>query len=123
MDEQAAEVAGLRAEVDRLETAQALFAKREGIQRLLREFDLPDPDLAEGWQRTVVSQRFVESLMAAPDEKAMRQMVEERANLIRGANVKGNVTSRVGSRPCSRDQHQVYGASSTDVKAFVESIT
>lgn len=123
VEEQAAEVASLRAEVDRLETAQALFAKREAIQRLLREFDLPDPDLAEGWERTVVSQRFVESLMAAPDEEAMRQMVEERANLMRGANGKGSGASRVSSRPCSRDQHQVYGTSPTDVKAFVESIT
>ena len=48
-----------------------------------REFDLPDPEAADPWAKTVVGERFLESLLAAPDEQAMRALVEERARLVR----------------------------------------
>lgn len=114
--EQAAELSRLQAEVNRLE-------KRLTMRRLLSEFDLPDPDLAEGWVRSVVSERFVESLLAAESEEAMREMVEERVLLVRGAEAKQVETTRADSRPRSRDQHQVYGAGPTDLATFVETIT
>ena len=121
--EQADELAQLRAEVDRLEAAESLLKKRLVVRRLLSEFKLPDPELAEGWARSVVSERFLQSLLAAPSEEAMRQMVEERAVLVRGANGKHSEPSRFDSRPRSRDQHQVYGAGPMDLKTFVKAIT
>ena len=118
-----AELARLRAEVDRLEAARALLRKRALGRRLLSEFGLPDPDLAEGWEKSVVSERFVESLLAAPSEEEMRQMVEERAELVRGAGAGHTRLAGVDSKPRSRDQNQVYAPLTTDVKAFVEAIT
>jgi hypothetical protein len=121
--EQAAEVKQLQAEIDRLAAAQAVLEKRLLIRRLLAEFDLPDPDLAEGWARSVVSGRFLESLLAAPDETAMREMVEERAEMVRSMNGHRARASRSDPRPLARDQHQVYGAGPVDAKSFVKSIT
>jgi len=117
-EEQAAELGRLRAEVDRLEASEALLGKRLSIRRLLSEFELPDPEVAEGWEKSVVSERFVESLLAAPDEAAMREMVEERAALARGAQA-----GQVDTKPRSRDQSQVCGRTELDVKTFVEAIT
>ena len=121
--EEAAELARLRAGIDRLEAAEALLTKRLVVRRLLSEFKLPDPDLAEGWAKTVVSERFLESLLAAPGEEAMREMIEERAALVRGANARRSEAARIDSRPRSRDQSQVYGNGAMDVKAFVQTIT
>lgn len=121
--EQAADVARLEAEVHRLEAVETQLEKRLVMRRLLSEFGLPDPDLAEGWARSVVSERFLESLLAAGSEEAMREMVEERAVLVRGAEGKQAERSRRDSRPRSRDQHQVYGAGPTDLATFVETIT
>ncbi len=122
LEAQAAAMAGLEAKVDQLEAAEAALKRRIVVQQLLREFDLPDPDLAEGWERTVVSERFLESLAAAPNEETMRRMVEERAELVRGAQAKGREAAG-SSRPRSRDQHQLCGTGPTDVKTFVEAIT
>ncbi len=121
--EQAAELGRLRSEVDRLVAAKTLLEKRCAIRRLLADFNLPDPDLAEGWAKTVVSERFLDSLLAAPSEQAMREMVEERAKLARGAG--GRRPQAVGSEPGPRcrDQSQVYAAAPADSKAFVEAIT
>jgi len=123
VEEQAAEVATLRQEVDRLEAAEALLRKRLVVRRLLSRFNLPDPDLAEGWAKTVVSDRFLESLLAAPGEEAMRQMVEERAALVRDASRNPSGPGRIDRKPRSRDQNQVYGTGLMDAKRFVEAIT
>ncbi len=121
--ERAAELAALRAQVDRLEASEALLGKRLLARRLLAEFELPDPDLAEGWEKSVVSERFVESLLAAPDEAAMREMIAERAALIRAAPASPANSHRFNARPRSRDQSQVYGPGELSVKGFVEAIT
>ena len=103
--------------------AHAELERRLVMRRLLSEFDLPDPDLAEGWARNVVSERFIESLLAAKDEAAMREMIEERAALVRGAEAKRAGANGSDSRPRSRDQHQVYRAGPIDLAKFVETIT
>ena len=123
VQEQAAKLTRLQAEVDELSAAKALLEKRLTVRKLLSEFHLPDPDTAEGWAKTVVSERFLESLLAAPSEETMREMVEERARLIRGSNGEGFEATGADSRPLSRDQSQVYGASPADGKTFVEAIT
>jgi hypothetical protein len=118
-----ADLARLRSEIDRLEAARAALKKRALGRKLLSEFGLPDPDLAEGWEKSVVSERFVESLLAAPSEEEMRRMVEERAELVRGAR-EGHCPPAGGdSKPRSRDQNRVYAPPTTNVKAFVEAIT
>jgi hypothetical protein len=117
--EQAAELSRLREEVERLTALEAGHRKRGVARRLLREFGLPDPETAEPLAEAVCSARFLDSLLAAPDERAMRELVEERSRLVR------TLAGREGaaSRPQSRDQHVVYGAPAADAKSFVDAIT
>ena len=60
--EQAAELSRLQQEVERLAALEAAEQKHRVARRLLREFDLPDPEAAEPWAKTVVSRQFLESL-------------------------------------------------------------
>ena len=119
--EQAAELSRLRQEVERLTTLDAVCQKRGVARRLLREFGLPDPETAEPLAEAVCGERFFESLLAA-DERAMRELVEERSRLVRMLS-SGQTTGGAPSGPQSRDQHLVYGARALDAKSFVEAIT
>jgi len=120
--EQAAELSRLRQEVERLTTLDAVCQKRGVARRLLREFGLPDPETAEPLAEAVCGERFFESLLAADDERAMRELVEERSRLVRMLS-SGQTTGGVPSGPQSRDQHLVCGARPMDAKNFVEAIT
>jgi hypothetical protein len=120
---QATELSRLQEEVDRLTSQEASHQKRSLARRLLGEFGLPDSDAAEPAAKAVVGQRFLESLLAAPDERAMRALVEERAQLVRslaGGNVLRNAA---GTRPQSCDQYSAYATGSLNAKSFVEAIT
>jgi hypothetical protein len=123
LEERDAELAKLRGEIERLELAEALDRKHESARRLLAEFNLPDPDTAESWDESIVGDRFVELLMAAPDEDAMRSLVEERAGLVRGIQQRGQAQTRSRSRPVCREQNEAFGACPADAKTFVEVIT
>jgi hypothetical protein len=118
--QQAAHQARLEAELDRLQALEAVREKRAAVKRLLAEFHLPDPDTQTASSRAIVSPRFLESLMAAPDEPQMRALVEERANLLRDANLAPPLPP---SRPLAREQHQVDAPRSLDAKTFVQAIT
>ena len=121
--EQAAELRQLQHEVDRLTALEAIHEKRGIARRLLREFDLPDTEATEPWAKTVVSQRFLESLLAAPGEQAMRTLVEERARLVQTLAGGDAAHGLAKVRPQSRDQHLVGAASPVNAKSFVEAIT
>jgi hypothetical protein len=120
--EQAAELSRLRQEVERLTALESLQQKRGAASKLLREFGLPDPETGEPLAEAVCGQRFFESLVAAPDEPTMRELVEERSRLVRTLSG-SQTTGGVPSRPQSRDQHLVCGVPALDAKSFVEAIT
>lgn len=122
LQEQSSRLGELQAEIDRLRAAQALDQRRLAARRLLAESGLPDPDTAQGPARWIVSQRFLETLLAAPDERAMRELVEDRAKLLRAV---GGLPApdRPAARPLCRDQHQLDRAAPRDAKSFVEAIT
>jgi len=119
VQEQLAQIGQLQAEVDKLKAVEALLRKESLARRLLSEFDLPEPETAQGWARWIVSPRFFDSLLSAPDEKAMRELIEDRARLVRA----WQDSAHAGVRPLARDQHQLYAAGPQDFKAFVEAIT
>ena len=121
--EQAEELGRLRGEVERLTALEAAAQKYSSARRLLRELDLPDPDSTEPWAKAVVSRQFIESLMAAPDEGAMRALVEERSRLVRHSPATLRRVSPGRGAAESRDQHLVYAAGALDGKSFVEAIT
>ena len=120
---QAAEIARLQQEVDRLTALEAVRQKRGVARRLLMEFELPDPETADPSARAVVSGRFLEALLAAPDEQAMRCLVEERAQLVRAIAGRNGPRGATNTRPQSRDQSLVYAAGELNAKSFVEAIT
>ncbi len=122
VQEQTAQLHELQAEVERLQVAEAAQQKRSLARRLLAEFDLPDPETAQGWARAVVSQRFLESLLASPDERAMREMVEERAKLVHGAAQRASIGPSI-LRPLARDQHQAFATAPHGAAEFVAAIT
>ena len=111
----------LRAELSQLREADRLRCRRGRMKQLLAEFGLPDPDAGDAWAKAAVSPRFIEQLLASPDDPSMRDLIEERANLLRLSHER-----REGDPPAapqSRDQHQVCSPATTDVKAFVEAIS
>jgi hypothetical protein len=115
--QQADELGRLQKEVERLTELETAHQKRDAARRLLREFDLPDPETDDPWAKTVCGGLFFEMLLGAPDEPAMRELVEERARLVQ------RLSRGAESRPQSRDQHRVYGVEPTDARSFVEAIT
>jgi hypothetical protein len=115
--QQADELGRLQKEVERLTELETAHQKRNAARRLLREFDLPDPETDDPWAKTLCGGLFFEMLLGARDEPAMRELVEERARLVQ------RLSSGAESRPQSRDQHRVYGVEPLGAKSFVEAIS
>jgi hypothetical protein len=121
--EAAAELARLRAEVDRYQAAESVRQKQVRVGQLLKEFHLPDPERAQGWAKLLVSEQFVQSLLQSPDEAAMRRLVEDRAALARSMTALASSEPPDPCRPLSRDQFALGGPAALDTRAFVEAIT
>jgi hypothetical protein len=140
----------LKAEVQRLTALDELHQKRETVRRLLREFNFPDANSNNPKDKTIVSEQFLELLLEAEDEKAIRELIEERAHLVRtleGADADQNLRESGSNcrnsagrgamdkngvncapfetlgKPCSRDQNMVLSPTEMDVRSFVEAIT
>ncbi len=120
-EDRAGEIRRLKEEVVRLTAADALQRKRETARQLLRRFQLPDGEGGDSQAAAIVGPRFLESLLAAADAEAMREMVEERARLVR--TLRGDATAGGLGIPLSRDQHLAEDAAPMDAKAFARAIT
>jgi len=122
-ESQAAELTRLEAEVERLTAQEALRQKQQTVCRLLREFHLPETEATDPQARAVTSRQFVESLLAAPSEQAMRELVEDRAALVRILGRAAPAQGPGNGQPLCRDQYLLDGLRPLDAKAFVEAIT
>ena len=120
----ASEIAALRAQVDRLQACLAVHERREVARRLLREFKLPDPEALGGTANSIVSELFLETVLGAADERAMRALVQERADTIAAARKPPRGVSGQ-ARPVSREQYpwEAAGAEVLDVEGFVRAIS
>jgi hypothetical protein len=94
----------LRQELDAMTEREAAAKRRERIVQLLEEHDLPLPADDRQSGDDVVSERFMQALMSAPDDATLRQLVEERAEVVRWARGTTNGRHSVEQRPKSRDQ-------------------
>ena len=121
--EQADESERLRREVERLTAAEAIHRKQTLIRQVLRECHLPDPELDDPQARAIVSDGFLESLLAASDERAIREAIEERARLVRSLGAAATMHRAGDGRPVSRDQRSADRDGPLDGKAFVRAIT
>jgi hypothetical protein len=94
----------VRARLDEMIAKEEASRRRERVLQLLQEHDLPLPSKDGIVDSQLVSPQFIETLMRAADDEAIRQLVEERAALVRSAcNWNGAKLSK-SSRPRSRDQ-------------------
>lgn len=97
-------LAQLRSRVDELAAQEAARARRDKIAQLLKQHQLPVPSGNGAKDNAVVSRQFFESLLCEENEAKVRQLIAERAALVRSACEWGR-RSRVSSpRPTSRDQ-------------------
>jgi len=120
---QADELARLRGEVSRHRLEAALLERRRLVRRVLREFELPDPEDDDQWTREIVGGDFLESLLSAPDEAAIRQLVQERAKLLAGARRLVTQAPSGAPRIISREQGRVEGVhESFDARRFAEAL-
>jgi hypothetical protein len=105
LSESTAKAATLEAELDRMRASEAAQRRRDTALRLLKEFKLPDPELADAASKPIVSDLFFETLLSAPNEQAMRALVEERAGSIAAARKLDRGTNGA-TRPISREQNR-----------------
>jgi hypothetical protein len=119
--EQAEELEQLRQEVERLSAFRVTCHRLGMAWRLLHEHGLPDPGWSQAMTETICGERFLDSLLAAADERAMRELIEERSRLVR--MLSGGRKDDAPSQPQSRDQHLVEGVTALSAKGFVEAIT
>ncbi len=120
---QADELKRLRDEVERLTDGETSHRKQALIRQVLRECHLPDPESDDPQARAIVSDGFIESLLAASDERAIREAIEERARLVRSLGVAGTLRRAGDRRPVSIDQRSADRDGPADSKAFVRAIT
>lgn len=109
------EVERLRLEVDRWRSLDFLRARRALIAQALSEHGLPAPPAAGGSVHPLIGEALLQSLLAAPDEAAVRTLVAERAALVAQAQrgtaiherVDGGTRAWLSGRPMSREQSLV----------------
>lgn len=121
--EAVAGTAELQRELDRLRAGEAVRERRAIVSRLLKEYKLPDPDTLDATSRLIVSDLFLESLLAAPNESAMRALVQERAEMIAAARKVNGAPGK--ARPLSREQNLREGATAgaLDARGFARAIS
>lgn len=116
--EAAERIAALEKELDGLRLAEEVRRRREWIRRLLAECGLPDPESADARQRRIVSESFLQRLMQAGDEAAIRGLIEERAEMVRELAA----AERQAAHPVAREQNPFHHERPGDVEAFVRAI-
>lgn len=122
--ESAARLTEVEARLAEYTTREALTERRRQVVSLLEEFGLPDPASSDPAASRLVDAPFLENLLAAPDERAQRALVSERARLV--AEVRRFVGGAAPSaQPRSREQQSIGGATHAprSSKDFVRAIT
>jgi hypothetical protein len=117
----APQVDELRRQLDEALAREQASQRRQRICELLQEHGLPLPAGDKG-SRRIVSDEFVEALMKAVDEPAIRRLVRERADLVRCASQW--IPEARDRRPRSKDQMTVaLGASGRRIHGAKEFAT
>lgn len=98
------ELSAERKRVDELAAREAVATRRERVLELLTEHALPVPISGSDRTNPIVSDAFFQSLMNAPDDDAVRALVEGRAALVRSAQALAANSNGRFRRPRSRDQ-------------------
>jgi hypothetical protein len=100
----AAQLEQVQTQLDEVTAREATSRRRGRIVELLQEHKLPLPDGSDQASRRITSDEFVESLLSAEDDDALRRLIEERADLVRSANRWNYERTSPNASPVSRDQ-------------------
>jgi hypothetical protein len=114
LEEQAGETRRLNDELARLRIEHAAAERYALISRLLHEQGLPAIEASDRWSQAVISPSFLAELQHAPDETAVRALVEERTRLVAEAR-RGTPLS---GKPRSREQGVAEAGGVRDGKTF-----
>jgi hypothetical protein len=117
------EVSRLRLELDDLKAKQAVDQRRITVAALLAEYHLPSPDATDPTAKAIVSETFLHSLLAAPDDQSLRRLIEDRARLVTSAKVWEAASHPAHRQPTSRDQTSLVPAPLLDAKSFARAIS
>lgn len=120
--QQTAELAHLR---EALESQRTRETRKSQARALLREYALPDPELEAERARTLLGEEFLERLCGAEDEAAMRQLIRDRAELIKDVRSLAETEPAWPQRPVSRDPRQMLTEwdAGESTERFVRAIT
>lgn len=116
-----AEIASLRADVDRLRAEKSLIERRGRLKTLLAEYELPDPDVDGPASRAIVSDEFLRTVLGTADDAAMRHVVEQRALLVRSAR-QGTTSARPVRAACREQARVDTMLECRDAASFVQAI-
>ncbi|MCI0335642.1 MAG: hypothetical protein L0228_20730 [Planctomycetes bacterium] len=95
----------VRTRLDDMIAQEEASRRRERVLQLLQEHNLPIPTANGAEDSCLISPQFIETLMGAADDATVRQLVEERAALIRSAcEWRGRQSAPTARRPRSRNQ-------------------
>jgi len=116
------ELAELRETVQSYHTLDERKAK---ARALLREFDLPDPEVATQRASVLLGEEFIERLLNIEDEASMRRLVRERARMIKQIQSSSVDEPAWYERPVSRDQRRTRNDwdASESTERFVRAIS
>jgi hypothetical protein len=99
-----AQLENVRQQLDEMATREEASRRRVQILELLQEHNLPLPASGADKDSPLVGRQFIETLIRATDDKALRRLVEQRAELVRSACNWNGPRTRFDLRPRSRDQ-------------------
>ena len=119
------EIESLNQKLEQLLEADGAAQRQRRIREMLLEFNLPDPETADGSAKALVGGRFMQSLIKAADEEEIRELIKERAELARhfdGGNIRVDKTPFAHGKPLSQDQFRVE-ETINDTDSFVKAIT
>jgi hypothetical protein len=120
---QASELEHLRSQLAAMLARQSAAKRRERILELLQEHDLPLPTAAGIADSQLVSPEFIDQLMQAANDQAVRQLIEQRAQLVRSAAAWTSKRRSAERPPQSRDQLALLpGSQFNNSKEFAAAI-
>jgi len=121
--EQNEELVRLREEIARRDARETDERLRRAACRLLSEYGLPDPDSDDPQSQSIAGGRFFESLLACEDEAAMRELVEDRAALVRSLGGWQPLRDSANRKPLSRESELLRTDEPADAGEFAKAIT
>jgi len=113
----------LQTELEEAHAAVRLAERGKRICQLLAQYGLPTPEQNDPAAQVIISEQFMAELLAAEDEARLRQLIDERARLVRTLSCGLPRVAATRWPPLSRDQRTVDALPPLDVEGFVRAIS